>query len=121
MNVLIHSHSLVFHSTALSRVAAEKVLFSFILTSCIIIITGREVLLTSHTAMIVWCIFVLILSIIVWDYFARDHRKVKLAKQFKGPLAIPLLGNFYMYLDKKPEGNAMLVKFICSWFSGKNL
>lgn len=59
--------------------------------------------------MIIWCIFVLISSILVWDYFSRDQRKVKLARQFKGPFALPLIGNFYMYLDKTPEGNRMIV------------
>lgn len=57
-----------------------------------------------RVAMIVLCAFILSLLIYLWDFFARDRRKLKLAKQFKGPFAIPLLGNLYMYLDKKPEG-----------------
>lgn len=43
-------------------------------------------------------------AIIIWDYLYKDSRKVKLAKQFLDPFTMPLLGNFYMYLDKKPEG-----------------
>lgn len=54
--------------------------------------------------MIIWLIFAVLVSIIIWNVFARDQRKVNLANQFKGPFAIPILGNLYMYLDKKPEG-----------------
>lgn len=64
--------------------------------------------------MIIWCIAIAFLTIIVWDYLLRDHRKVKLAKQFNGPLAIPLLGNFYMYLNKKPEGELISCSLILS-------
>ena len=55
--------------------------------------------------MIVLSVLILILSVIIWDFISQDRRKVKLARQFKGPLALPLIGNFYMYLNKKPEGD----------------
>lgn len=54
--------------------------------------------------MILLCVVVIFASIFLWDYLSRDHRKSRLAKQFKGPFAIPVLGNLYMYLNKKPEG-----------------
>lgn len=55
--------------------------------------------------MIILLALILIASLFVWDYLSRDQRKIKLAKQFKGPLAIPFLGNLYLYLNKTPEGN----------------
>lgn len=57
--------------------------------------------------MIVWLIFILIVSVLIWDYLKCDQRKVKLAKQFKGPVSVPVLGNLYMYLNKKPEGEIL--------------
>lgn len=54
--------------------------------------------------MITLCILVLLASIFVWDYLTRDQRKIKLARNFKGPLALPILGNLWMYMNKKPEG-----------------
>lgn len=57
--------------------------------------------------MIIVCVCLIIISILLWDYLSRDQRKIELAKQFKGPLAIPILGNFYLYLNKKPEGESI--------------
>lgn len=49
-------------------------------------------------------VLILLVTLFVWDYLVKDQRKVRLAKQFKGPLALPGIGNLYMYLNKKPEG-----------------
>lgn len=61
--------------------------------------------------MIIWLVFILVASWIIWSYLARDGRKVKLSKQFDGPLAIPVLGNLYMYANKKPEGELRVRSF----------
>lgn len=60
--------------------------------------------------MILICVLVLFLSLIVWDYLARDQRFIKAAKQFTGPFPIPVLGNFYMYLNKQPEGECLTIE-----------
>lgn len=54
--------------------------------------------------MFIWYVVAAVTTILIWDYFSRDQRKVRLSKQFDGPLELPIIGNLYMYLDKKPEG-----------------
>lgn len=52
---------------------------------------------------------ILIAILFTWEYFARDQRKAKLSKQFSGPFALPFIGNLYMYLGKKPEGERLYI------------
>lgn len=71
-------------------------------TGLIIIIINNSDLII----MIIWCLLSLLATIFIYDYFTSKELKARLGKQFKGPLALPLIGNLYLYLDKKPEGKS---------------
>lgn len=76
-----------------------------------IFLFSAQLSLDHRAIMILMCVAVLFLSLIIWDYLARDQRFIKAAKQFTGPLPIPVLGNFYLYLNKQPEGEVVLATF----------
>ena len=69
--------------------------------------------------MIIWSILILFVSLIIWDYLRCDPKKMKASKLFNGPLALPFLGNLYMYMNKKPEGEKSFQ--LSSWQCAKAL
>ncbi|CAO1410718.1 unnamed protein product [Diamesa serratosioi] len=49
------------------------------------------------------CLILVTIAVILCDHLMKNKRHQLLSRDFKGPFRLPIIGNMYLYFNKKPE------------------